>query len=92
MLRLLADENFDHDLVRGVMRRRAGLDLTRAQSVGLSETDDPGILAWAAREQRIVLTHDVNTMTGFAIDRHTRRAHDWTVHRSSGRCGALDDH
>jgi predicted nuclease of predicted toxin-antitoxin system len=72
MLRLLADENFDHDLVRGVMRRRAGLDLTRAQSVGLSETDDPGILAWAAREQRIVLTHDVNTMTGFAIDRVTR--------------------
>jgi predicted nuclease of predicted toxin-antitoxin system len=93
MLRLLADENFDHDLVRGAMRRRAGLDLTRAQSVGLSETDDPDILAWAAREQRIVLTHDVNTMTGFAFDRITRgRAYDWTVRRSSGRCGALDDH
>ena len=40
MLRLLADENFDHDLVRSAMRRRAGLDLVRAQSVGLSETDD----------------------------------------------------
>jgi predicted nuclease of predicted toxin-antitoxin system len=72
MLRLLADENFDHDLVRGAIRRRVGLDLVRAQSVGLSETDDPDILAWAAREQRVVLTHDVNTMTGFAIDRITR--------------------
>lgn len=72
MLRLLVDENFDHDLVRGAMRRRTGLDLILAQSVGLSETDDPDILAWAARERRIVLTHDVNTMTGFAIDRITR--------------------
>jgi predicted nuclease of predicted toxin-antitoxin system len=69
MLRLLADENFDHDLVRGTLRRRAGLDLVRVQNVGLSETDDPDILAWAAREQRVVLTHDVNTMTGFAIER-----------------------
>jgi predicted nuclease of predicted toxin-antitoxin system len=48
------------------------LDILRAQSVGLSETDDPTILGWAAQEQRVVLTHDVRTMTGFAIER-TRR-------------------
>jgi hypothetical protein len=29
-------------------------------------TPDPDILAWAAAEGRIVLTHDRHTMTGFA--------------------------
>jgi predicted nuclease of predicted toxin-antitoxin system len=72
MLRLLADENFDHDLVRGVLRRRAELDLVRVQGVGLSQTSDPDVLAWAAREQRVLLTHDVNTMPHFAIERVRR--------------------
>jgi predicted nuclease of predicted toxin-antitoxin system len=72
MIRLFADENFNHDIVRGVLRRRPGLDLIRAQLVGLSHTDDSEILAWAAKELRIVLTHDVNTMTRFAIERVKR--------------------
>jgi predicted nuclease of predicted toxin-antitoxin system len=71
MIRLLADENFDHDIVRGVLRRRPELELVRAQAVGLSKTADPEILAWAAREQRVVLSHDVNTMTAFAMERLT---------------------
>ena len=41
----------------------------RAIDVGLSGVDDPGVLAWAAREGRLVLTHDVATMVGFAYDR-----------------------
>jgi hypothetical protein len=36
-----------------------------------STTADPEILAWAAREQRVVLSHDVNTMTAFAMKRLT---------------------
>jgi len=39
------------------------------QDVGLRHTPDPDILAWAAAEGRIVLTHDRNTMTGFASAR-----------------------
>lgn len=72
MLRLLADENINHDLVRGVLRRRPELDLVRVQDVGLSGWDDQGILAWAANEQRILLTHDVNTLIRFAIERIER--------------------
>lgn len=41
MIRLLADENFDQDLVRGVRRRRAGFDVIRVQDVGLLEFADP---------------------------------------------------
>jgi len=35
----------------------------------LSNTDDPIILEWAANEDRIVLTHDVATMTYYAYER-----------------------
>ncbi len=69
MLRLLADENLNHDLIRGVLRRMPSLDLVRVQDVGLREVDDPSVLEWAARERRIILTHDVNTMPAFAFDR-----------------------
>jgi hypothetical protein len=31
MIRLLADENFDQDLVRGVLRRLPGFDVVRAR-------------------------------------------------------------
>ena len=73
MLRLLADENLNHDLVRGVLRRHPALDLVRIQDVGLGEVDDPAILDWAARERRLVLTHDANTMPAFAYERIRRK-------------------
>lgn len=41
----------------------------RVQDVGLSGADDPSVLEWAAQEGRIVLTHDVATMTTFAYER-----------------------
>ena len=72
MVRLLADENLNHDLIRGVLRRVPALDLVRVQDVGLREVDDSSVLEWAARERRIVLTHDVNTMPAFAFDRIRR--------------------
>ena len=72
MLRLLADENFNCDIVRGILRRRPEIDLVRIQEIGLSAADDPTVLAWAADAQRVVLTHDVNTMTRFALDRIER--------------------
>ena len=68
-MRLLADENFDGRVVRGLLRRLPTLDLVRVQDVGLSGADDPTILGWAAGEGRLVLTHDVETMAGFAHDR-----------------------
>ena len=69
MLRLVADENFNNDIVRGVRRRDPGVDLVRVQDVGLSGADDPTILEWAAQAGRVVLTHDVTTMTRYAYDR-----------------------
>ena len=69
MLRLAADENFNNDIVRGLWRRKSELDIVRIQDVGLSGADDPTVLEWAAREGRVLLTHDVTTMTRYAYER-----------------------
>jgi hypothetical protein len=68
-MKLLADENFDGDIVRGLLRRVPDLDLVRVQDAGMAETPDPAILARAADEDRILLTHDRSTIPGFAYDR-----------------------
>jgi hypothetical protein len=69
MLLLVADENFDGALVRGLIRRRPDLDIVRVQDVGLSGADDPTVLSWAAQEGRVLLTHDVNTVPLYAYQR-----------------------
>lgn len=69
MLRLLADENFNGDITRGLLLRAPNIDLIRVQDVGLAAADDPPILEWAAVHNRVVLTHDRATMPDFAFDR-----------------------
>src|SRR5918911_2190684 len=69
MIRLAADENFNNDIVRGVRRRCPAVDIVRVQDAGLSSADDPAVLEWAAQTGRVLLTHDVATMTRYAYDR-----------------------
>lgn len=69
MLRLLADENFNNDIVRGLRLRDPAIDLIRVQDVGLLRASDPAVLAWAAENGRIVLTHDRATMPDDAYSR-----------------------
>jgi hypothetical protein len=69
MAQFLADENFNNQIVRGVLRQNPNVDVVRVQDVNLSGVDDPTVLAWAAKEGRIVLTHDVATMMTFAYQR-----------------------
>ena len=69
MLKFLADENLNGDIVRGLLRQKNNLDVVRVQEVGLSGADDPAVLDFAALENRILLTHDVNTITKYAYER-----------------------
>src|ERR1700736_387813 len=69
MLRLAADENFNNDIVRGARRRNAQVDMVRIQNAGLSGSDAPTILEWAAQNSRVLVTHDVSTMTHYAYER-----------------------
>lgn len=73
MLRLLADENFNGYIVRGLTRRRPELALVRVQDVGLGGADDPAILAWAAARNYILLTHDRATVPDCAFERVAAR-------------------
>ena len=69
MLSLAADENFNHNIVRGLLRRKPDLDIVCVQDVGLSGADDPTVLEWAAQDGRVLFTHDVSTITRYAYER-----------------------
>ena len=71
MVRLVSDENFNGDIVRGLLLQRPNLDLVRVMDVGLAGAEDPEVLAWAAENDRILLTHDRATMPDFAYERVT---------------------
>ena len=72
MIRFLTDENFNGDIIRAAFTLFPEIDLVRAVDVGLARTEDPVILEWAAREGRLLLTHDARTMAGYAYDRVIR--------------------
>ena len=69
MLKLAADENFNQKILRGLRRRKPEIDIVRIQDHGLQGADDSTVLDWAAREERILLTHDVSTITKYAYNR-----------------------
>ena len=54
-----------------MLRHLPTLDIVRVQDVDLSGTSDPIVLAWAEQDGRVVLTHDVSTMTAHAYARVT---------------------
>jgi len=69
VLRWLADENFNNDILRAIRRRHPTVDILRVQDAGLRGADDEAVLAWAAEQDRLLLTHDVSTITDYAYRR-----------------------
>ena len=68
-IKFLVDENFSHKTLAGIKRRDSDIDVVAVQDVELREADDLVVLEWAAREGRIVVTHDVSTLSVYAFDR-----------------------
>jgi hypothetical protein len=66
---MAADEDFNYLIVRGLLRRNSNVDIVIAQEAGLSGAKDPRVLEWAAGEERVLFTHDVNTMIECAYQR-----------------------
>lgn len=69
MIAIAIDENFNNDVLRGLLRRRPTLDVVRVQDAALAACDDPAVLAWAAQEGRLLVSHDVSTLTSHAYAR-----------------------
>jgi predicted nuclease of predicted toxin-antitoxin system len=67
--RFIADHDIREPILEGLLVKEPSIDLIRARDVGLAATPDPDILAYAAREGRIVLSHDESTMKDAAVSR-----------------------
>jgi hypothetical protein len=65
-VRFQADADFDRRIAHATLRREAGIDLQLAAAArdgaGLRGVPDDQVLAEAAREGRILLSHDHRTM------------------------------
>jgi hypothetical protein len=62
--RYLGDVNLRQAIVRAVLRQEPGVDFRTAADAGLHGLDDLDVLAFAAQDRRILVTHDVRTMPG----------------------------
>ncbi len=68
MIRFLADEDLDGRIIRGVRRHFPEIELTSINELGLHGTSDPEVLRIASEQDRVLLTHDKNTMVPLALD------------------------
>ncbi len=69
MFRRASDADVHGGIIRGLRRRLPEIGLVRAQDALPEGTPDPDLLAWAAAEDRILITNDRNTIVGFAYQR-----------------------
>lgn len=61
-IRFQADADLNEDIVTGVIRREPGVDFRTAADAELKGVLDDRVLAVAAREGRVLITHDRKTM------------------------------
>jgi uncharacterized protein DUF5615 len=57
-----ADADFNEGIVTGVLRREPGVDCQTATAAGLRLLSDLEVLTLAAREGRVLVSHDRRTM------------------------------
>lgn len=72
--RFQADADLNRHIVSAVKRREPMIDFRTAQEAGLSGLGDEAVMAFAASEGRILVTHDRQTMPqhfGEFIQRYT---------------------
>ena len=82
-IRFLADADLNQVIVSAVVRRVPAIDFRTASSAGLAGLDDRQVLAFAAADRRVLVTHDQATMP-----RHFRefvRAQHRSLEQSSSR-------
>jgi predicted nuclease of predicted toxin-antitoxin system len=75
MKKILADQNFTGAVLEGLRLRVPELDVLRTEDVGIKRFQDEQILAWAADEDRLILTHDAKTFVHAAYERLAKGVH-----------------
>lgn len=79
-IRFLADHDLNEHIVAGVHRLDPSVEFQHVRDFGLQERPDDEVLEYAHREQWLVVSHDVNTMTAAASRR---------LENNLGLCGLL---
>lgn len=74
-VRFQADADLNAEIVTGVLRQEPSIDFQTADAANLRRFSDPKVLAFAAQENRILVTHDRRTMP--------RHFADFILHHSS---------
>ena len=67
--RFLADEDLRHRIVRAPQRLEPALEFLTVQDLGMRGAIDPDILEYAEANSLLLVSHDVNTMRGYAHNR-----------------------
>src|SRR5258707_3133210 len=62
MIRFLADADLNEGIVTGCLRREPSMDFLSANEANLEGVPDPQVLALAAERNRILVSHDFQTM------------------------------
>jgi predicted nuclease of predicted toxin-antitoxin system len=61
-VRFQADADLNEDIVTGILRREPGVDFRTATAAGFGNRTDLEVLALAAQDNRILVSHDRRTM------------------------------
>lgn len=67
MLKVLIDHDFNHRILRALVRRIPHLDAVTAHQARLSDRPDTDLIEWAAGSGRVIVTHDRKTMPAHAV-------------------------
>ena len=67
-IRFQADADFNQIIVNAIVRRHQEIEFRTATAAGLAGRNDPEVLALAARDSRILVTHDQRTMPRYFGD------------------------
>jgi predicted nuclease of predicted toxin-antitoxin system len=85
-LRFQADADLNEDIVKGVLRREPGIDFQTATSDGLRGLSDLEVLALAAEEGRILVSHDRKSRRRLGNSFRAKRARDFSLFRRKRTC------
>ena len=78
-IRFQGDWDFDQDVVSGVLRREPTVDFKTGASTELPGIPDDEVLARAAREGRVLVTHDRKAMPRTLLAFHLTLSERWSV-------------
>lgn len=57
-MKALLDENFNNDVLRGLLRQKPDADILRVRDIPeIASAPDPIVLEWAAQEGRMLFAH-----------------------------------